>query len=85
MRNLKTIVLLVLLTALPAFAANIKNGEELVEKPFERLIDKQLLGAYRYDGFFVSMDTFKERQSLDSMYTHGTAPWELWSPKRQQG
>jgi glucose-1-phosphate cytidylyltransferase len=63
----------------------MKNGEELVEKPFERLIDKQLLGAYRYDGFFVSMDTFKERQSLDSMYTHGTAPWELWSPKRQQG
>jgi len=61
----------------------MKNGEELVEKPFERLIAKQLLSAYRYDGFFVSMDTFKERQSLDSMYTHGEAPWELWSAKRR--
>jgi glucose-1-phosphate cytidylyltransferase len=62
---------------------HMKNGEELVEKPFERLIEKKQLSAYRYDGFFVSMDTFKERQSLDSMYTHGTAPWELWSPKRK--
>jgi glucose-1-phosphate cytidylyltransferase len=61
----------------------MKNGEELVEKPFERLIAKKLLSAYRYDGFFVSMDTFKERQTLDSMYTHGEAPWELWSQKRR--
>ncbi len=61
----------------------MKSGEELVEKPFERLIEKKALSAYRYDGFFVSMDTFKERQTLDSMYTHGTAPWELWSPKRK--
>ncbi len=61
----------------------MKNGEELVEKPFERLIAKKLLSAYRYDGFFVSMDTFKERQSLESMYTHGEAPWEVWSPKRR--
>jgi glucose-1-phosphate cytidylyltransferase len=61
----------------------MKNGEELVEKPFERLIEKKLLSAYRYDGFFVSMDTFKERQALDSMYTHGEAPWELWSNKRR--
>ena len=30
MQNLKTIILLLLLTALPAFAADIKNGEELV-------------------------------------------------------
>jgi hypothetical protein len=30
MRNLKTIILLLLLTALPAFAADLKNGEELV-------------------------------------------------------
>ncbi|MCI0453101.1 MAG: glucose-1-phosphate cytidylyltransferase [Candidatus Latescibacteria bacterium] len=61
----------------------MKNGEELVEKPFERLIAKKLLSAYRYDGFFVSMDTFKERQSLESMYTHGEAPWELWASKRR--
>lgn len=61
----------------------MKNGEELVEKPFERLIAKKLLSAYRYDGFFVSMDTFKERQTLDSMVAKGEAPWELWAGKRR--
>ncbi len=62
---------------------HMKNGEELVEKPFERLIAKKLLSAYRYQGFFVSMDTFKERQSLETMYTRGEAPWELWAGKRR--
>jgi glucose-1-phosphate cytidylyltransferase len=60
----------------------MKPGEELVEQPFQRLIEKQLLTAHRYDGFFMSMDTFKERQLLEEMYTHGTAPWTLWAPKR---
>jgi len=60
----------------------IKAGEELVEQPFQRLIDRQLLTAYRYDGFFVCMDTFKERQVLDDLYTRGTAPWTLWAKKR---
>ncbi len=61
----------------------MKEGEELVEQPFERLIDEKKLGAYRYDGFFVSMDTFKERQALDDMVTRGEAPWELWNRKKR--
>lgn len=61
----------------------MKEGEELVEKPFERLIAKKLLSAYRYDGFFVSMDTFKERQMLDEAFTRGEAPWTVWSAKRR--
>jgi glucose-1-phosphate cytidylyltransferase len=61
----------------------LREGEELVEEPFQRLIDKKLLTAYRYDGFFVSMDTFKERQALDDMFTRGEAPWRLWDGKRR--
>lgn len=60
----------------------MKPGEELVEEPFQRLIDQRRLGAYRYDGFFVSMDTFKERQVLEQLYTQGHAPWEVWGRKR---
>jgi glucose-1-phosphate cytidylyltransferase len=60
----------------------MKPGEELVEEPFQRLIGERRLGAYRYDGFFVCMDTFKERQMLDDLYTRGEAPWELWKKKR---
>jgi glucose-1-phosphate cytidylyltransferase len=27
------------------------------------------------------MDTFKDKQALDEMYSHGDAPWEVWKPR----
>ncbi len=59
----------------------IKAGEELVREPFQRLIEKKQLVAHPYDGFWRSMDTFKEKQELDDLYSKGLAPWQLW--KRQ--
>ncbi len=56
----------------------MEEGDELVERPFERLIAERRLAAYRWDGFFVCMDTFKERQMLEDLYTRGEAPWTLW-------
>ena len=54
-------------------------GDELVNEPFQRLIkDKQLI-SYTYDGFWASLDTFKDKQLLDDMYTQGQAPWEVWN------
>ena len=58
----------------------IKPGEELVHEPFQRLIKKQELTAYKYDGFWMSMDTFKDKQRLDDMYSRGETPWEVWRP-----
>lgn len=60
----------------------MNEGEELVIEPFSRLIDRGQLTAYRYDGFFAAMDTFKERQMLDELYTHGRAPWAVWDGGR---
>ena len=58
----------------------IQNGEELVEKPFQRLIaEKQLIG-YRYDQFWC-MDTFKEHQELNDMFNKGNAAWTVWNQK----
>jgi glucose-1-phosphate cytidylyltransferase len=59
----------------------IKAGEELVHEPFQRLIARKQLVAHPYDGFWRSMDTFKEKQELDDLYSKGMAPWQLW--KRQ--
>jgi len=56
----------------------IGDGEELVLEPFQRLIaEKQLLG-YTYDGFWAGMDTFKDKQQLESLWSSGTAPWKIW-------
>lgn len=53
-------------------------GEELVEEPFQRLIARQRLAALRYPGFWCCMDTYKEMQTLEDMYTRGETPWEVW-------
>ena len=56
----------------------LRAGEELVVEPFQRLIRDQQLAAYEYDGFFASMDTFKDKQQLDELYERGQPPWEVW-------
>ncbi len=56
----------------------IRPGEELVHEPFQRLIKKQELITYQYDGFWLSMETFKDKQRLDDMYSQGETPWEIW-------
>jgi glucose-1-phosphate cytidylyltransferase len=58
----------------------IEPGEELVEQPFARLIARQELLAYRYDGFFLPMDTIKDRQVLESLHDSGEAPWRQMPP-----
>lgn len=56
----------------------MKDGEELVCEPFSRLIEQDKLVTYRYNGFWATMDTFKEKQHLDELDSSGEAPWELW-------
>jgi len=34
--------------------------------------------GYPYDGFWASMDTFKDKQWLETLWGSGTAPWEVW-------
>ena len=56
----------------------IHEKEELVIEPFHRLVaDKELIG-YPYDGFWASMDTFKDKQQLEGLCKSGVAPWEVW-------
>jgi glucose-1-phosphate cytidylyltransferase len=56
----------------------IQEGEELVEQPFARLIDKGQLLTHRHSGFFASIDTLKEKMMFDEMYSRGETPWALW-------
>lgn len=53
----------------------IKPGEELVVEPFERLIAEGKLAAYRYNGFWASLDTLKDKQRLEEMVEKGETPW----------
>ncbi len=53
-------------------------GEDLVLEPFQRLIEVQKLRAFRYRGFWMAMDTFKDKQALENLYEQDEAPWQLW-------
>jgi glucose-1-phosphate cytidylyltransferase len=62
----------------------LRDGEELVEEPFRRLATEGKLLAHVYDGFWACMDTFREKQLLEDMYTRGQVPWEVWKPRHNQ-
>jgi glucose-1-phosphate cytidylyltransferase len=57
---------------------HIEEGDELVEKPFQRLIARRQLAVYRHQGFWQSMDTFKDKITLDRMEARGNCPWMVW-------
>jgi glucose-1-phosphate cytidylyltransferase len=58
----------------------LQAGEELVQEPFQRLIEKRELLAYENRGFWASMDTFKDKQRFDDMEAQGNTPWAVWKP-----
>ena len=59
---------------------HLAEGEELVEAPFRRLIEKGELLAYRHRGFWSAIDTFKDKQRFDDMEARGQMPWAVWKP-----
>jgi glucose-1-phosphate cytidylyltransferase len=56
----------------------IEEGDELVEKPFERLIAERKLSVFRYSGFWQQMDTFRDKIMYDRMEGRGECPWMVW-------
>jgi glucose-1-phosphate cytidylyltransferase len=63
----------------------MERGEDLVAEPFDRLIENGQLGGYKYRGFWMAMDTFKDRTALETRYTEGDAPWLVWEADDARG
>ena len=59
----------------------MEQGDELVLDPFARLIERDGLIAHPYDGFWMAMETFKDKQALDDMYERDQGPWEVWKDR----
>jgi glucose-1-phosphate cytidylyltransferase len=55
----------------------IRDGEELVEQPFQRLIDEDQLMALRHEGFWRPMDTLKDKEVLEDLVEQGRMPWRI--------
>lgn len=50
----------------------------LEQQPLQRLAADGQLMAYKHEGFFQPMDTLRESNLLNELWSSGTAPWHVW-------
>ena len=46
--------------------------------PMERLSSERQVSAYLHHGFWQPMDTLREKNQLEALWTGGRAPWKVW-------
>lgn len=57
----------------------IEGDQTVFEKePLERLAKEGQLNAYKHNGFWQCMDTQREKEQLENMWSSGHAPWKVW-------
>ena len=54
------------------------SESDLIDGAFQELLWRNEVLAHRHRGFWAAMDTFKEHQQLDAMWTRGERPWAVW-------
>lgn len=63
----------------PGVLSYLADDATILERePLERLAADGQLMAFRHDGFFQPMDTVRERDLLESLWSGGNAPWKNW-------
>jgi glucose-1-phosphate cytidylyltransferase len=54
----------------------IVDGQTVLERePLEQLAAGKQLMAYKHRGFWLGMDTMRDRETLESLWQSGKAPW----------
>lgn len=56
------------------------DGDDTVweQQPLERLVQERQLTAYRHPGFWQPMDTLRDKNHLEQLWSSGAAPWKIW-------
>jgi glucose-1-phosphate cytidylyltransferase len=59
---------------------NLIDGDETAWEsgPLETMATQSELMAYRHTGFWQPMDTLRERNYLEELWSSGKAPWKVW-------
>lgn len=57
----------------------IEDDSTVFEKdPLELIAKLGELKAYKHDGFWACMDTKRDNDQLNKMWSNGHAPWKVW-------
>lgn len=60
----------------------IENENSIWErKPMEKLAKDNQLNAFKYEGFWYAMDTLRDKNYLEDLWSSHKAPWKLWDDK----
>jgi glucose-1-phosphate cytidylyltransferase len=59
----------------PGALSYLREDSVLEREPLERLAADGELAAFRHEGFWACMDTYKDAVALDDMWAAGEAPW----------
>jgi len=70
----------------PSFLDYLEPSSVLEREPLERAAADGRLAAYRHDGFWECMDTYKDAIVLNDLWATGDAPWRVWdrAPERRE-
>ena len=57
----------------------IQNDKTIWEKePIEKLVEQGELAAYRHTKFWHPLDTLRDKNYLEELWTSGNADWKVW-------
>ena len=57
----------------------LKNDQTIWERePLETLAKKSQLSAYRHDGFWNAIDTLRDKNHMEELWSNNQAPWKVW-------
>ena len=63
----------------PAVIDYIEGDHTVWEgEPLERLAREGQLAAYAHEGFWHPMDTLRDMNELEALWSSGKAPWKVW-------
>lgn len=63
----------------PGFLDLIAGDNTVLERePLETATLNQQLHAYKHTGFWHCMDTLRDRNHLNQLWSEGRAPWKIW-------
>ncbi|MGE5281618.1 MAG: sugar phosphate nucleotidyltransferase [Chloroflexota bacterium] len=62
----------------PAALDYLDDDSVLEREPLERLAADGQLRAFRHEGFWDCMDTYKDTVVLNSLWASGDPPWTVW-------
>jgi glucose-1-phosphate cytidylyltransferase len=64
----------------PSVLSLLKDDATVWEQgPLEHLAESNQIAAYTHSGFWQPMDTLRDKNYLEELWSSGVAPWKLWS------